>query len=841
MSNKVLGDIFSGYMDDTTKWVPRQEWIYTKNFTVTEELLNFENINLMFDGLDTFADVYLNGERIGQSRNMFVQYTFDIAHKLKVGENIIKVHFKSPVKVSEDLAEKQSQSYVIPPVCPPNEYHGECSVNMIRKMQASYAWDWGPSFPSVGIWKAVYIEAFNCSVIRHVVKDVVEDDKNDVWILNVDVYLAPSKTTIASGKIEFSIKLNNEAVTKVVDVPENSMVVSAVIEVPKGSVHPWWPNGYGAHDLYLLKVRYSAENEREVSIKEVRVGFRTVELVQDPVGNGYSFYFKVNDVPIFMKGSNEIPVDILPERGQDKKKIRTLLETARDTHMNMLRVWGGGVYESDYFYDLADEMGILIWQDFMFACALYPSNNDFLENVLDEVDYQVKRLSGYTSIALFAGNNENEGALRDDWYHVRQNFTLFKNDYVKLYVDTIKNRFEEITHKRRIFVASSPSNGKKTEQEGYVSNNPYDQQYGDVHYYNYVLNPLNANILPIPRFASEYGLQSLPALETWLTATSNYYDLFINSEFVTHRQHHPLGNGEILAMINREFHLPHATDQRYVESVIYFSQLIQALATKVQTEYYRLHRSVIHQDGRGNTMGALYWQLNDVWVAPTWSGVDFTGKWKILQYNAQGFFAPLIITGFINIQNQLQVYVVSDLLVNTFSLTASIKVFNWSDLTPAVERNVSVDMDSGSSKLIMSAGIHDLLGNAKCGSGSTATQNCFFHLSLYKSGAQVAPDNFVIPTNIRNCNLQNPNLKINSVKKINVNGTFSIELTTDNVALFVWLDSGKIPGRFSENGFLQVVKKFTLFFYSQIETSQDELSKELTITSVDHYSQLFNH
>nr|CAI5847146.1 unnamed protein product [Callosobruchus analis] len=837
MSNKVLGDIFSGYVDETSKWVPRQEWVYMRAFTVTEDFVNHENINLVFDGLDTFADVYINDEKIGQSKNMFVQYVFDVSHKLKVGENTIKVHFMPPVKISEDLAEKQSHSYVIPPVCPPKEYHGECSVNMVRKMQAAYAWDWGPSFPSVGIWKDVNIEAFNSSVIRHVVTDVVEVEVNDTWILNVDIYLAPSKKTVTNGKIDARIELSNEVITRVVDVPEHAMNISIVYEIPKGSVHTWWPNGYGAHDLYLLKIRYSAKDESEVSTKEVRIGFRTIELVEDPVGKGYSFYFRVNGVPIFMKGSNEIPVDILPERGQDKNKIRRLLQTASDSHMNMLRVWGGGVYEADYFYDLADEMGLLIWQDFMFACALYPSSDDFLENVLDEVDYQVKRLSSHASIALFAGNNENEGALRDDWYHVKQNFSLFKDDYIKLYINTIKTKFEEITHKRRIFVASSPSNGKETEREGYVSNNPNDQQYGDVHYYNYILDPLNPIILPIPRFASEYGFQSLPAVESWMEATSNQSDLFINSKFLTHRQHHPLGNAEILAMINREFQIPEVTNEKYIESVIYFSQIIQALATKVQTEYYRLHRNVIHPDGRGNTMGALYWQLNDVWVAPTWSGIDFAGRWKMLQYYTQDFFAPVIITGFINVQNQLEVYVVSDLLINTFSLTASIKVFNWNSLKPAMVRNITVDIESGSSKLIITTDIHSLLENANCGSGSEASKNCFVHLSLDKSGVQVAPDNYVFPAKIRDCNVQRSNVKVSSVKKISTNGTYSINLTTENIALFVWLDSHKIPGRFSENGFLQVVEQREIFFYADVESCEAQLSEELTITTAVDYSK----
>ncbi|CAH1988656.1 unnamed protein product [Acanthoscelides obtectus] len=311
---------------------------------------------------------------------MFVQYVFDIKKHLKVGNNKIRVHFKSPIQVSYDLAEKQNKSYVVPPLCPPDAYHGECHANMIRKMQASYAWDWGPAFPSVGIWKNVSIEAFNSTIIRHVVTDLEVNGTN--WLLHVDTYLVENhvKGRRITGELVVALKItDNQWVKSVihVSVDGKNPAVSTSLVVPKSKISTWWPNGYGDQKLYTLEVTY--KNGDEQSFKQVSVGFRTIELVEEPIGKGLSYYFKVNNVPIFMKGSNQIPIHILPELGQDKQRVRRLFQAAKDSHMNMLRVWGGGVYESEYFYEVADEMGILIWQDFMFACAMYPTNEEFLE------------------------------------------------------------------------------------------------------------------------------------------------------------------------------------------------------------------------------------------------------------------------------------------------------------------------------------------------------------------------------------------------------------------------------------------------------------------------------
>uniref|UniRef100_V5GTZ4 Beta-mannosidase B n=1 Tax=Anoplophora glabripennis TaxID=217634 RepID=V5GTZ4_ANOGL len=837
MDNDIIENIFYGYNDDVTRWVPRTNWTYYTNFTVNEELLNFENINIVFEGLDTFATIAINDVVVGQSKNMFVQYVFNVKDQIQAGNNVIEVRFQSPIEVAENLSAEQNKSYNIPVNCPPSAYRGECHVNMIRKMQASYSWDWGPSFPSVGIWKDLYIEAYNETAVRYIVPDVVQSEDNSSWTVLVDVYFANNAKKVIFGKIAFELELDSETVTQSVTVnliPNglNEVVVhNYSIKVDSGLLKTWWPNGFGAQNLYNLTVTYSNDEETEKSSKTVRIGFRTIELVQDTLDSGLTFYFKVNGVPIFMKGSNEIPIDILPERGQNKETIRKLLTTASDSHMNMLRVWGGGVYESDYFYDLADELGILIWQDFMFACSLYPTNEEYLNNVLDEVRHQVKRLSSHASIALYSGNNENEGALVDDWYGVRNNFTLFKADYVKLYIDTIMNEFVRLTNNRSIFVSSSPSNGKETESEGYVAAHPSSTFYGDVHYYNYIMDSFNSVIFPVPRFASEYGYQSLPSVNSFLTVTNSTSDLNINSEFMDHRQHHPVGNSELKSLISHQFTLPNENSENYYKAFIYYSQIVQAVSIRVETEHYRRYRSSLNAGGEGYTMGALYWQLNDVWVAPTWSGIDHTGKWKMLQYYTQEFFAPIIITGHINAERTLETYIVSDLLSPVLNVTASIQVYNWSSLDSILEKKLT-DLEAGKSHLIDSFDIDDFLTDAKCGELNTARYNCLIYLTLYKEGIRIAPDNFVLPDKIKSSRVQQPKLQLSGVTKQSDEGIYEIEITTDNIALFVWLDTNKIKGRFSDNGFLQVNESRKVYFYSEEETTAEDLQKDLTITNL---------
>ena len=396
--------------------------------------------------------------------------------------------------------------------------------------------------------------------------------------------------------------------------------------IRKSSVLSWWPNGYGSQRLYNLRVTWEDSRIHEVTgtaknfftdSKTISIGFRTVELVQDLLPDGLSFYFKVNGIPIFMKGSNWIPSHILPEKSAEEDKIRELMQAARDANMNMLRVWGGGVYESSYFYQLADEYGIFIWQDMMFACAMYPSEKEFLDSVRQETKEQVRRLQHHASIALFATNNENEEALRGNWYGTNSNFQLYADDYRKLYVETVSDEILKNDLSREVLV-SSPSNGKfNGDREFGIGGFPQNPLYGDIHYYTITLNAWKPETFPHPRFSSEYGFQSFPA--GWADVLREGDNM---SDFIDHRQHHTSKNKVISFFL--EENLKVDFEKLEWNDQIYLSQLTQAISVKTITEVFR--------SGRGTpakTMGALYWQLNDIWVAPSWASIEYNGNFKV--------------------------------------------------------------------------------------------------------------------------------------------------------------------------------------------------------------------
>ncbi|KAK9719277.1 Mannosidase Ig/CBM-like domain [Popillia japonica] len=574
-------------------------------------------------------------------------------------------------------------------------------------------------------------------------------------------------------------------------------------------------------------------SEDEYSNKTVKIGFRTVKLIQNQLEDGNGFYFLINGIPIYAKGANSIPVNILPEKGQNLKTIKFLLRSAKLAHMNMIRVWGGGVYESELFYDFADEYGIMIWQDFMFACAMYPTNADFLSSVRKEVRHQVRRLHHHPSIVVWAANNENEAALRQNWYGTANNFEKYHKDYVQLYVETIRN--ETLRNNwNRPFLVSSPTNGVQSEQEGYVASNPQSQFYGDVHHYDYYSNPWNQNKFPISRFSSEYGLQSYPSEATMLTATKNLEDLKCNSTFLQHRQHQPMGNSFVAFLISTQLDFPDCASPNFYKSFAYYSQIIQAEGIRRQTEFYRLWRSNLNNVGKGLTMGALYWQLNDVWAAPSWSGIDFNNNWKMLHYSAKEFFAPIILTYFLDAGDNLNLYVVSDLLTNSYNNTATIFVYNWNSTTVLYKEHLKVDALAEYSKQIKSFWISEYLSNAGCGSLLSAKTNCFIYLMLRDvSGKKIAPDNYVFPNNLNKSAIKTASVQVVSVEKADDTGKmFKISIKTDGIALFVWLDSGDIRGLFSSNGFVLVRTKKTVKFIAENVTSSDNLLQALTITHV---------
>ncbi|KAB0804244.1 hypothetical protein PPYR_01214 [Photinus pyralis] len=600
MRENMIEDVFYGFNDIETRWVSKMDWNYSTKFSVPEDMMSYKTIKLVLEGVDTFSTIYLNDYKLGSTNNMFVKYTYNIKPYLKDHVNHLQVRFKSAVNKAKVLFEEQSKNYSVVPLCTPDEYNGECHVNHIRKTQASFSWDWGPAIPSMGIYKDIYLEGYNSAIIRDVTVKVQNNSAN-FWDIEVRVYLQPSQIKIKGDMSvvvhtdngEFLMKSENFILGK---NEHGDYLVTLNGQIEKSRVKLWWPNGYGNQPLYSLVARYNNVHNTEHSEKSIKIGFRTIDLCEDEVENGNLFYFKVNNVPIYAKGSNNIPISILPELAQNEDNIKFLLESAKDVHMNMIRVWGGGNYEADVFYELADEYGILLWQDFLFACNMYPATKEFLSNVRAEVRDQVRRLQHHASIIVWAGNNENRAALVQNWYGTADNYELFKYDYLKLYAETIKN---ELLHSddTRPYLTSSPSNGRKAIEEDFESLNPQSNNYGDIHFYNYNNDGWNTEAYPIPRFSSEYGYQSLPSVDTLLTATNNPSDLLTTSEFLQKRQHLPEGFSKMDTLIGYQLTLPDKDCQDCYKEYIYKSQVVQAMSVKVETEFNRQWRSIFTKGG----------------------------------------------------------------------------------------------------------------------------------------------------------------------------------------------------------------------------------------------------
>uniref|UniRef100_A0A3B5BMD1 Beta-mannosidase n=1 Tax=Stegastes partitus TaxID=144197 RepID=A0A3B5BMD1_9TELE len=766
-------DPYFRFNDLSYRWISLDNWTYTTTFTVPPQVKR--KVLLVFDGVDTVASVSLNGVTVGKTDNMFRRY-------------VCSVNLLSPVVYASERRKAHS-SYRVPPECPPDVQKGECHVNFIRKEQSSFSWDWGPSFPTMGLWKGVQLEAFDILQLVQVSSVPLYDSSVSQWKLQVELHVDAVQTT--NGRVTLSIPELGTEQTSQMQFLQGKTKNSFVLNI----------------NTFLLQVY-----------------FRAVELVQEPVvgSPGLSFYFRINGKPIFLKGSNWIPAHSFQDR-VTPAVLRNLLQSAVDANMNGLRVWGGGVYEQDLFYDICDELGIMVWQDFMFACAMYPTEDDFIQTVREEVVQQVRRLKSHPSIIIWSGNNENEAALATDWFNIpaAQRPTYLK-DYVTLYVDNIRQIVQE-EDQSRPFLISSPTNGAESEQEGWVAANPYDPHYGDVHFYSYTLDCWDWRTFPRTRFASEYGFQSWPSFST-LHLVSVKEDWSYDSNFTSHRQHHEAGNQQMLLQAALHFNLPNSTDPlRRFTDTLYITQVMQAQCVKTQTEFYRRSRSEII-GGEGQTMGALYWQLNDIWQAPSWSSIEFGGKWKMLHYFAQSFFAPVLPVGFED-DETLLVYAVSDL---SHDLKLRVTVYSWSELDPVCTRTSDLlTVPEGSAVPVFKQPVAALL--AGCGRCSRPTCLLTFHLED-GGGQQQGPTNHHFLCSPKDAQgLKTPNI---TAKVQQDESGFTVSLHSASVAPFVWLDVGNVAGRFSSNGFLMVSRNRTVRFDAWRPTSVAELSASLTVTSL---------
>lgn len=598
MNAGLIPDPFFRSNEDSVQWVSDSIWVYRTTFD-GKEVNRYKNAEIQFFGLDTYAEVYLNGEPFLHTEgshfcdNMFRPWYFPLPKNLKKRNNELVIKFLPSEKIDEEKAKQ------LPYTLPENRV-------FTRKAPYQSGWDWGPKLVTSGIYNPVKIVAWN-----------------DFYIQCIQ--LIQKELTNEKGVVEAVVTTSNGIVSETFEV-----------ENPER----WWPNGLGAQRMYHFEVKIT-----ENTSIPMRWGFRTIELVQEKDEIGESFYFKVNGVPVFMKGTNWIPAhSFVSEMHSEKGKARykMLLESCKDANMNMIRVWGGGVYENDYFYELCDELGLLVWQDFMFACALYPGDTVFLENVRKEAEYQVKRLSRHPSLALWCGNNEVKNGW-EDWGWQRnytpEQRTEISNNLHTLFTELLPKTVQ--IHDTRPYHPSSPLWGW---------GHPECLTEGDSHYWGvwWGEEPFEVWLPKTGRFMSEYGFQSYPQMST-IESFTLPEDRYLESPVMKNRQKHPRGVQIINKAMDQYAYIPDN-----LEDYVRISQEIQAYGIGKAIEAHRLKRP--------HCMGTLYWQLNDCWPVVSWSSIDYFGNWKLLHHTVKEKFAPVIVATEDLENGAKNIYVVNDLL-----------------------------------------------------------------------------------------------------------------------------------------------------------------------------------
>jgi beta-mannosidase len=685
----VIPDPFWRDNEMALQWIGGENWVYRTTFQAGLEILDKEAVDLVFHGLDTFARILLNGHEILYARNMFRTWEVEVRDVIIPGDNALEVRFRSPLPPA--LEARARLPYELPAG---NDRGDPPSRVFVRKAAYHYGWDWGPRFVTSGIWRPVDLVAWSGARVT------------DLWVqtdsilegeafLTAEVELRVSKDEAerrsAGGGVPVTLTLSSPdgsfGPVRVQHVPvAGANRVAVPLRIPSPEL--WWPNGLG--NAYLYSVEATLDAGRRTHSLRTRTGIRTVELVTEPDSVGESFFFRINGVPVFMKGANVVPLDHFSPRVTEQDH-RALFRDVVDANMNMLRVWGGGIYMEDLFYDLADEHGILVWQDFMFANGMYPGDSAFLANVRAEARDQVRRLRSHASLALWCGNNEmDEGWHNWGWarqYSSPEDSAAVWEAYEDLFHRVLP---EEVAagDPGRPYWPSSPSLGW---------GNPESLNRGDSHYWGvwHGQEPFQVYAEKLPRFSSEYGFQAFPAMRT-VEAFTEPGDRSLSDPVMLIHQKHPVGNELIRLYMEWDYPVPSA-----FADFVYVSQLLQARGMGTAFE--------AHRRAMPRTMGSLYWQLNDTWPVVSWSSRDYFGHWKALHYTAKKAFAPLLVSPILR-GDTVEVWGVSDLLEPVES-TLQLELLGF-DGTILWQAPVSVTVGPNGSRALWQGSVSELLGDA---------------------------------------------------------------------------------------------------------------------------------
>lgn len=769
LQNRIIEDPFFRLNERGLQWIDKEDWVYETNFVLSADMMQKENMDLVFEGLDTYADVYLNDECILKADNMFRSWSIPVRQYIKEGDNVLRVYFHSPIKI--DVPKWDALPYQYPATNDQSENGGLLDKKIsifARKAGYHYGWDWGPRLVTSGIWRPVYIKAW--SDLR--INNLFIDQK----MVNASKAAIAAHVELAADKDQNGVivTITDEATGKVLGKQHtdlrkgmNQVSVDFVLNKPK----LWWSNGLGEPYLYCFRTDVIA-NKEVLDSKAEKVGVRSLKVVHKPDKDGHSFYIELNGRPVFAKGANYIPCDNFLPRVTPGIYKKTILD-AVNVNMNMLRVWGGGIYENDIFYDLCDEHGIMIWQDFMFACSMYPAEGALLENIRQEAIDNVKRLRNHACIALWCGNNEcqdawfgwgwkpemekqsNEGADKV-WLQYKQQYHVTLPAVLKEYApDTF-------------YWPSSPF-----AFEGEMSGSTD----GDRHYWNvwHGKVPIADFNKEKSRFFSEYGFQSFPEFESVKRYAPEPEDWDIRSEvMMSHQRGGEHANGLIETYLLNEYKKPHD-----FQSFLYINHVLQGDAIKTAIESHRRQMPY--------NMGTLYWQHNDCWPVASWASRDYYGRWKAQHYYTRKAYEDILISPIME-GDDLKVYAVSDRMKGT-SGKLQLRLCRF-DGQVIYDWNKSVSISGNDSRVCFSAPMLEVLKGVDKG-------DVYVCVSYTDVSGKIYDKNYYLG---KQKEMNYP--KVNLMPNIQpIEGGYEMIITTDKFARAVCLSIADNESAYSDNYF----------------------------------------
>lgn len=757
-----------------TMFIGKSDWSISKKFKIKKDDYHWI---LKLEKVDTIATLKINSKIVRNFDNEHEIYFIDITDYVNDGINSISIDFTA----SEKTAIERNSKLKYPIPCSRYKYDSP-NRNLVRKTQCNAAWDWGLCLQTIGIYEDVLL--YKCT--DYVVKSfsAVPFLKNKNWIVKIEAFVHAFKPCIHN----VSAQVKEYKTQKTVQLSEGSNKVELEITVPYKSVKMWWPNGYG--DQILYNVIFKIENDK----LERKIGFRTIEIKNNLTMGGKELTVCVNGQNIFCKGANWIPVDARPDR-MTKEHYESVILSAKMANMNMLRVWGGGWYEKEEFYDACDKYGILLWHDLMFSCSTYPSDQWFLDSVKRELTDQLRRLKSRTCIALWCGNNECLGALT--WYEeTLADMDKYVKDYEKLFTNWIDKIIQE-ENSERMYWPSSPCAGP-----GDYSDNWHNDGNGDMHFWTvwHERKDFDAYRSVKPRFCSEFGYQSFPSLSE-VQSFAPQDQLNLTSQIMEHHQRNEEGNSIIIEMFTRYFRMPSSFKKQ-----LYLSQVQQALAIETAVSYWRSLTPYC--------MGTLYWQLNDVWPVSSWSSIEYSGKWKALQYAARRFYETTVPVLFEK-DGKIIFKAVND-SAKAVNTKATIKVVDF-DGNEKTIKSKDIIISSLSSKEVLSINLDKF-----------DSKNSFILASLDNH------ETVLLLTKPRFANIKSPNTKIEEIRKIDKG--FEITISSEKPAFYVMLDASNIEGIFSDN-YMYLNGRKTILFETNSNISKRDFETCLSIEDLFSSSQ----